>query len=194
MPFLETPSGDAVDVTPEAIEAQFQAAMNDDGPGEQAPPRRPAPPADDSPAKPRRGRPPKSEQSRTADKPAAAVKDDYTSDAAQFVGGVWVVAASIPFTQPYAVVLDTNADPLVKSLAEGAKHSATIRAFVSSGDSSWVLGLASVTLTMGIQAFQIMRDPKLRAECAEASRKSLKEAIGAKSITGTETETANAAA
>ena len=134
------------------------------------------------PRAPRRGRPPKAEKARTTDKPAAAIKDDYTEDAGKFVGGVWVVAASIPVTQPYAVVVESNADPLVKSLAEGAKHNATIRAFVSSGESSWILGLASVTMTMGMQAFQIMRDPKLRAECAAATKASLKEAMGAKGL------------
>lgn len=184
MPTLETADGRPVDVTLEDAKAKFSAAMNDDGPDdEQAPPRRqPKPAAEAEQPKPRRGRPPKAEQSRTTEKTTAPVKDDYTEDAGKFVGGIWVVTASIPFTQPYAVVVESNADPLVKSLAEGAKHNSTIRAWVTSGESSWILGLASVTVTMGMQAFSIMRDPVLRAECAEATRKSLKEAMGAKGL------------
>lgn len=187
MPTLETPDGRPVDVTrvdPDEVNRQFQAVMNDDGTDEHAPPRRqPAPP--EQGAKPKRAR---ADRSRTTGKPgepakpAQPVKDDYTEDAGKFVGGIWVVAASIPLTQPYAVVIDSNSDPLVKSLAEGAKHNETIRAFVTSGESSWILGLASITMTMGMQAFAIMRDPQLRAECAEATRKSLKEAMGAKGL------------
>lgn len=57
MPSLATKDGAAVDVTPAAdvIERQFNAAMNDDGPDRQAPPKRPPATAPDSDApKPRR--------------------------------------------------------------------------------------------------------------------------------------------
>lgn len=186
MPTLETQDGRPVDVTPldpDEVNRQYQAALNDEPADEQAPPRRaPKPAAEAEQPKPRRGRPPKEDKSRTEAKPATPVKDDYSEDAGKFVGGIWVVTASIPVTQPYAVVIESNADPLVAALAEGAKHNETIRAFVTSGESSWILGLASVSLTMGMQAFQIMRDPTLRAECAAATRKSLKEAMGAKGL------------
>lgn len=186
MPTLTDPAGAPVDTSPldkDAVDAQFALAMNDDSPDDQAPPKRaPRPAASEDAPRPRRGRPPKDDKARADAKAATPVKDDYTGDAQQFVGGIWVVTASIPLTSPYAVVVESNADPLVKSLAEGAKHNATIRAFVTSGESSWILGLASVTVTMGMQGFQIMRDPVLRAECAAATKKSLKEALGAKGL------------
>ena len=183
---LETADGKPVDVTPvdaEAVNARFDAAMNDDGPDEQAPPKRtPRTVAEPEQAKPRRGRPPKDEKARTADKPAAEVKDDYTEDAQHLVGAVWTVTATIPFTQPYALVIEGNSDALSSALAEGAKHNTTIRAWVSSGQSSWMLGLASVGLTMGMQAFQLMKDPELRKEAAETTRAHLKAALVAKGI------------
>lgn len=198
MPTVETADGTPVDVTEQAdsINAQFSAAMNDDGPDEQAPPKRQprssaAAEAAGSVERPRRGRPPKSEQARVKDSPPP--KDDYTEDARSAVGTVWTVAASIPVTQPYALVVYTNSDALAKSLAEGAKHNATIRAFVASGESTWIIGLASVGLSMGLQTVQLVKDPKLRAEAAAKTREQLKEAIGAKALAGAEKETENAA-
>lgn len=188
MPELETPEGKRVDTAPldhAAINAKFGAAMNDTGPDEQAPPprqpRAAAPPAE-APAK-RRGRPPKEERARTiAQAPAAVIKDDYTEDAANLVGSVWTVAATIPYTQPYALVIDGNSDALTASLAEGAKHNATIRGWVAAGQSSWMLGLASVGLTMGMQAYSIARDPEMRAQAAEATRDSLRKRLAEKGI------------
>ena len=197
MPTVETAGGAPVDVTEQAdsINAQFQAAMNDDGPDEQAPPKRQprssaAAEAAGSVEKPRRGRPPKGEQARVKDTPP---KDDYTEDAVSTVGTVWTIAASIPVTQPYALVIHTNADALAKSLAEGAKHNATIRAFVASGESTWIIGLASVGMTMSLQTMQLIKDPELRADAADKTREQLKEAIGAKALTGAEKEKENAA-
>jgi hypothetical protein len=190
MPTLETPDGKPVDVTPvdpDEVNRRFEAAMNDDGPDAQAPPKRQLRivPDGDAP-KPRRGRQPRAEKSRTADQPAKAaadVKDDYTADAQQFVGGVWTVMASISLTQPYALVVENSSDALVSSLAEGAKRNATVRAFVSSGESSWMLGLGSTVIGMGMQAYQLMKDPALRKEAAEVTRQHLREAMDAKGIT-----------
>lgn len=197
MPTLTTESGKPVDVTPvdaDAVNAAFRDAMDSDGPEESAPPRRqPRAAAEDAP-KPRRGRQPKAEKSRTTEKPAAAVKDDYSEDAQNFVGTVWTVAASLPPSQPFALVLETNADGLVGALAEGAKHNATIRAFVSTGQSAWWLQLAGVTLTMGMQAAQIARDPELREQAAATTREHLKAAMGAKGVFVGETDDVPAAA
>lgn len=188
MPELETTDGKPVDTAaldPAAINAKFGAAMNDTGPDEQAPPpRQPraAAPAAEAPAK-RRGRPPKEDRARTvAQAPAAAIKDDYAEDAGNLVGSVWTVAASIPYTQPYALVIEANSDALAASLAEGAKYNATIRGWVSAGQSSWMLGLASVTLTMTMQAWSLARDPEMRDEAAEATRASLKKRLAEKGI------------
>ncbi len=185
MPVLETPGGAPVEVTPAgdaAVNARFRAAMDSDGPDEQAPPKkapRTAPDAGDTP-KPRRGRPPKAEQSRTTEKTAAPVKDDYTADAQQLVGAVWTVAASLPPTQAYALVIEGNSDALVSALAEGAKHNSSIRSFVAAGESSWILGLASVSVGMTLQMYQLMRDPALREQAAATTREHLQAAMGAK--------------
>ena len=186
MPALETPDGKPVDVTPpdaEAVNAAFSRAMNDDVADEQAPPKRQPKSASgltDSEPK-RRGRPPKAEQARTA-KPEPALKDDYTEDAQSSVVSLWAVTASIPFTQPYALVIEGNADALVPALAEGAKHNATIRKFISSGGNTWAIQLASVGVTMGMQAVQLMKDPELRKEAAETTREHLKAAMKAKGL------------
>jgi hypothetical protein len=182
-PTLETADGKPVEIDADAVNAQFQAAKDDDGPDEQAPPKRqPKPAAEADKPAPRRGRPPKDERARTADKAAAPAKDDYTPDAQQFVGAVWTVAASISVTAPYALIVENSSDALVSSLAEGARHNSTIRAFVSSGESSWMLGLASVGIGMGLQAYQLMKDPGLRAQAAATTREHLKAAIGAKGL------------
>jgi hypothetical protein len=80
MPVLETPDGRPVDVTPvdaDAVNAQFAAAMNDDGPDEQAPPKR-QPKASDpgAIAAPKPKRTPKAEQARTTTAEAATALDD----------------------------------------------------------------------------------------------------------------------
>lgn len=184
MPTLETADGKTVALDADAVNAQFAAAMNDDKPAEQAPPKRtPKAKADPDAPAPRRGRPPKAEQARTATAAAApVVKDSYAEEAQQLVGTVWTVAASIGVTAPYALVLEANGDALASALAEGAKHNETIRGFVSTGESSWVLGLASVSLAMGFQSWQLMRDPQLRAEAAATTRAHLKAAMSAKGI------------
>jgi hypothetical protein len=185
MPTLETPDGRPVDVTPidpDEVNRKFTAAMHDSGADDQAPPRREQRPAAEDAPKPRRGRPPREDKPRATDKPSTPVKDDYTGDAQNFVGGLWTVMASVSVTQPYALIVENSSDGLVSSLAEGAKHNATIRAFVSSGESSWMLGLASVSIGMGMQAYQLMKDPQLRADAAEVTRKHLREAMGAKDI------------
>ncbi len=184
MPVLETPDGKPVAVTPvdaEAVNREFDRVMNDDGPDEQAPPRRQKPAGEDA-AKPRRGRPPKEEKARATDKPAAPVKDDYTADAQQAVGKVWAVMACLPPTQAYALVVEGNSDALAAALAEGAKHNETVRRFVAQGGNSWMLQLAGVGLTMGMQTYQLMRDPQLRREAAATTREHLKAAMAAQGI------------
>lgn len=87
MPTLETLEGKVVDI--DAINAQFDRAMNSDAAAEQAPPKRDkAAAAEDgqsATAKPRRGRPPKSEQARTAEPPPAEATEEVTAGRAQNV-------------------------------------------------------------------------------------------------------------
>lgn len=203
MPTLETDRGEVIEATPpgaDAINANFTAAMNaDPGADRKAPPKRDqaaaatgSAPAD---AKPRRGRPKGEAKARTEAKVAEAIKDDYTPDAASAVGDLWLMAAVIPFTQPYALVIEANSDPLVAALAEGAKHNATIRRLVGSGGNTWAVSLAGVALTMGVQALQIARDPAVRAEATAATRESLKAVLKAKGFdVGDQDQAAPAAA
>ena len=183
MPTAETLAGKPVDVTPAdeaAIKAQFSASLNDDGPDEQATPKR-QPKAENAEEKPR-ARTSKADKARTTDKAAPVVKDDYTEDAGNFVGSVWTVAALFPASQPYALIVDANSDALAGALADGAKHNSTIRAFVDSGKSSWILALAGVGLNMGMQAYAMARDPELQAHARATTMASLKERLGAKGI------------
>lgn len=137
MPTLETVDGKPVDVTPaEDIDRQFQAAMNDDGPDEQAPPkrRRSAEPAEDAP-KPRRGRPPKSEQPRTTAKTVTAMDD---ASRAAGVKGLAQIGAGIAlmlgkatkrdaFTAD-AVTIASAADELADACVQTAKADAQFAA------------------------------------------------------------------
>jgi hypothetical protein len=80
MPELTTVDGKPVDVAPvdpDAVNATFAAAMNDDGPDTQAPPKRtPRPAAEAEAPKPKRTRAPKAEQARTTTTPAGGALDD----------------------------------------------------------------------------------------------------------------------
>ena len=187
-PTVTTAAGKPVDVgpiDPDEVNRKFDAAMADDTTDELTPQRRAPRAAASEAEKPKRRytRKSKEEKSRTVDAaPKVDVKTDYTADAQQLIGGVWTVAASISVTQPYALILEANSDALVTALAEGAKHNASIRAFVSTGEYSWMIGLASATISMGLQAWQMMKDPELRAQAAAVTREHLKEANGAKSI------------
>lgn len=150
----------------------------------------PGPPDVSAEAKPKRGRPRKtvaaSDKPQTAPKPVVkeVIKDDYTEDAQQLVSGLWTVAASIPPTQAYAYVLNQNADGLVAGLAAGAKHNPTIRKMLSGGgDSAWMLQLGAVTMSMAMQTMQLMKDPELRAQCADATKQQLRETLLAQGIT-----------
>ena len=63
-------------------------------------------------------------------------------------------------------MIEGNSDMLASALAEGAKHNATVRKFISSGGNTWAIQLASVGVTMGMQTMQLMKDPELRKEAA----------------------------
>jgi hypothetical protein len=186
---LQDVSGKPLDLTPaEQTERDFASAMS-------APVVEPTsitPPPDHGktmPAeRPKRGRPPKAKDgAKPQAKVAEVIKDSYTDDAAKLVGSIWAVAASVPPTQAYALVLHNAADGLAAALAEGAKVNPTIRRAVAGGGNvGWQLQLAGVAVTMGMQAMQLMKDPALRAQCAEQTRAQLKEAM---TVAGLDTQT-----
>jgi hypothetical protein len=149
-----------------------------------------APPADDLAAPPKRDpaaaadpeKPGKTTRTKAAPKPrvkkSAPIKADYTSDAQTLVATTWTVTAALPPTQAFAYVLNTNADQLTAALAEGAKHSETLRNFVAgTGENSWKVQLAVVGLNMGLQTLQLMKDPDLRQRAAEQTRAQMQELV-----------------
>jgi hypothetical protein len=172
VPTLETPDGRAVDVTAEAdaINAQFDAAMNGDVPGEQAPPRRaPKPPAAEGAPKPRRGRPPKAEQARTADKPAEAVpappspaltakRASSAEETFRLAGTCLLVVGKITRVQGFTAdgfMVNANAAPLATALADVAAVEPQIARWLDKAPSAKVsawMGLASVAAGLGLQA------------------------------------------
>lgn len=163
----------AVDGTPidvQSVEREFAQVMASDDTGTPAPPKvDPAEKAARAKEPPkRRGRPPKDEQARTSSKPAAeVVKADYTEDAQAAVSTVFTVAAVLPPTQPLAYVILQSSEALAKSLAEGAKHNATVRRLVSGGsDAGWKLQLAACGIQMAMATAQVYRDPQLREKAS----------------------------
>jgi hypothetical protein len=186
---VTTPAPSSPDTT--AFTAQ-QDRMRALANGESEPPAVPAPPRRATPdaqaEKPKRTRSPRKDAARTTSdvKPAtpdkAAADVDYSDGAKSLVQSVWLGTAVIPFTQPYAAVLYGSADGLADALAEGAKHNETIRGWVSKSDDLWQLKLAGVAIGMGVQCFQVARDPKLREQARAATQKQLKETLKAQGI------------
>jgi hypothetical protein len=179
MPSLKTEGGKPVAVDEDAVNAAFDAAMNaDDSEVKDAPPKREEKPAGEAAPKPRRTRTPKAEKSRTTSKPAAPVKDSYAEELTTIVSTAWLVSASVPVTQPYALVLHSNSDALVAALDQAAKSNDTIRRYVAGGaQASWQLSLAGVVANMGMQAWSLYKNPEARALAAEATRGHLQEFV-----------------
>lgn len=178
MPSLSTVDGAPVEpVTPEQradIDREFSRAMAAEEPGGVQPPPRledkPVPPAPKRP----RGRPRKDpdDKARVSEKSAAAAAAKSTADYTEACAGLttlgWAALAATPYTSAYATVVEANADPLVAALNAGCQNNDTIRQTVerwsSGGGGVWALQLAAVATNMGVQAFQLLKDPVLRAE------------------------------
>jgi hypothetical protein len=180
---LTTADGKPVDL--QAAQTQFAKAMAAPPPD----PDIPAPPKREVPQLPAEG-----DQDHQADKPkpkpkpkprvktAAPPKADYSDDAKTFVSGAWMLTAAIPVTSPFAVVISGNAAELVPALAEGAKHDETIRNFLSgTGENLWKVQLGMCAVKMGMQSLAIARDPELRKQAEEQTKRELAEAMGAMS-------------
>jgi hypothetical protein len=92
-PTLETLDGSPVGVPPldaDAVNATFSAAMNDDGPDEQAPPKRQPRAAEPDAPKRKPARAPRAEQARTTSKPGTVLDNGQRANA---VKGLVQVAA-----------------------------------------------------------------------------------------------------
>jgi hypothetical protein len=171
VPSLETSDGRPLDPTADAdaVNATFAQAMNDDGPDEQAPPKRqPRQPAADAP-KPRRGRPRREDQSRTTDKAAEAApappspevtaKRAASAEEAFRLGGTCLLlvgkVAHMPSFTADGFVVNANAAPLALKLADVAAVEPAIARWLDKAPSAKVtawMGLASVAAGLGLQA------------------------------------------
>ena len=93
MPTLETVDGQPVDtIDSEAVDREFSRAMADNGPAEQAPPKRTPEPPTDSAGSKARTKPPKAEKARTTSKAGTVLTD---GERAQGVKGLAQVGAGI---------------------------------------------------------------------------------------------------
>jgi len=160
MPSLETPDGKPVDVTPvdaDAINAQFSAAMASDGPDDQAPPKR-QPSADAetiNASKPRRGRPPKAEQSRTtAVKPVTALDDKTRAEGvkgwAQIGAGIAMMLGKATKNEAYqadAITIASNAEQLADAAIQTAHADA---AFAARLDKICAVGPYGALIAVGV--------------------------------------------
>jgi hypothetical protein len=199
---LSLPSGDAVPGVPVDVEAgnadfarmMSGASASADGRPSQAaeeiaaPPRRPVDTTDPGftpNPKPKRGRPPKSEQARTTTAKPADTKPskdgkpaparDYTNDLNQLGEAVWLGLSQIPWTAAYAPLVNSdNRAPMVVAWTAAAQQSPAVRAkieaLVSGGGNSWVLGVAIATVPLAMTAYQIATNPDLRAAMAQQNR------------------------
>ena len=163
MPTLTTEAGKPVEVTdqPTVINAAFRAAMDaDDGPDEQSPPKRPEKTAEAP--KPKRGRPPKSEQSRTTARASASLTDAERSAGVQ---GLAQIAAAVPLMlakttgnpawMADAVTIAANAPQLADACIQVARNDARFAAALDRVCSSGpYAALISAGLAVGMQCFR----------------------------------------
>jgi hypothetical protein len=169
MPVLETADGKPVDASEQkaVIDAKFDASMNDDGPDEQAPPRRTPKPADEQP-KTRRTRQPKAEQSRTAEKSAAPVPEatpevtakraENVAETFQIVGGALELIGKSAKSKSFRAdgLFLTYAAPKIGDAVAGvAKYDPAMARLVDKsgggGKVTAYLGLFAVTASLGAQ-------------------------------------------
>lgn len=177
MPELVTPDGTPVaadDAKRAEINQDFSRAMAAEDPsGTPAPPVR-----QDKPGPPprRRGRPSKDEKARADSKPAGEQKSDkdYTEPIAGLTTLAWAACASVPYTQPYAAVIDANQSQLVAALNGAAQNNARAREVVeklaAGGGGVWMIQLAAVGTNMAMQTLELLKSPDLRKEAAAATQ------------------------
>ena len=165
MPTLTTETGKPVEVTDQAavINSQFRDVMDGDGPDEQGPPKKPEKPEKPADAsKPRRGRPPKSEQARTTAKTSASLTD---AERAAGVQGLAQIAAAVPLMLARttgnpawtadAVTIAANAPAIADACVQVAKNDARFAAALDRVCSSGpYAALISAGLAVGMQCFR----------------------------------------
>lgn len=160
-PTLETANGKPVEVAPvdpDAVKAAMNAAMADDGPDEQAPPKRAPKPAEDKP----RGRAAKGEKSRTTAKVTTSLSDAQRAAGvqgfAQLGAGLVLMAGRATGNVAYAADAATIAgaapaiaDACVQVAKNDARFAAALDKVCSSGPYA---ALISVGVSVGMQCMR----------------------------------------
>jgi hypothetical protein len=195
MPELVTPAGKPVTVPdpapprpatdPEQVNRDFSRAMAADDPSApQPPPRREDTPPKEKPK--RAARPRADSKSRTESAPKAKVDTDYTEALAGITTLAWSALAAIPYTTPYAAVVDANQPQLVSALNAAAQNNAQIREQIerlaAGGGGVWAIQLAAVGVNMSMQTLQIMRDPQIRKEATAATQQKFRQFLRAQGV------------
>ena len=170
-PRVETTDGQPVDVTPmdpDAVNDRFQRAMLDDGPDEQAPPKRTPRAGETAPDKRRRGRQPRESRSRTVDKGAqapppptpevTAKRASSAEETFRLTGTCLLLVGKVtrmPSFTADGFVVNANAGQLAEKLADVAAVEPQIAKWLDKAPSAKVaawMGLASVAAGLGLQA------------------------------------------
>jgi len=163
MPTLTTEGGKPVEVTgqAEAINDAFRSVMDaDDGPAEQAPPKRPEKPAADG--KPKRGRPRAEDKSRTTAKASSSLSDaDRAAGVqglAQLGSALVLMAGKATGNTAYladAATIAANAPAIADACVQVAKNDARFAAALdkvcSSGPYAALIG---VGVSVGVQCLR----------------------------------------
>jgi hypothetical protein len=177
---LKTPDGKVLDVEEgDRAFSEMMAAPATDTP---APQKMTEAQKDEIKSAPKRtrARPGKTERARTTTAATSQKVDkDFSEDIAGLTTGLWITAASIPYTSPYAVVVKQAQPQLVHNLNAAAQNNAQVRGYVeklgSGGGGVWAIGLSITAAQMGMSILQIARDPELRKQLGEQSRAELQQ-------------------
>lgn len=165
-------NGKPVDLSTVDVEAQFQAIK--DAPSQELP----SPPkkarTEKPAAKPTRRTTNVTRTTKAAPKEPLKPKD-YTAALDGLGKTLWVTAAAVPYTSPYAVLInDTNRAQMVQAWNAAANSNQKVRDSIekmTSGEGNiWVLGVAAATIPIAMGAWQIYSNPEFRAQAAEATR------------------------
>lgn len=203
MPELTTPEGDKLDLDmsasagtdPQQTEREFARAMATDTPGEvQSPPRRDAAPgAEETPARRRRGgrpagsrnKPKDDERARVAKAPQRA-DINYPEAAEGVTTMAWAALAAIPYTTPYAAVVDANQTALIAALANAGQQNDRIGSLLAQaaggGGGIWAVQLAAVGVNMAMQCLEIMRDGETRLAATVATQAKFRKFLVAQGV------------
>lgn len=154
---LQTPEGEQVELDRAQINADFDTAMNSDGPLPPTPPRKQRTPAqaDDTAPRAKRTRQTRDDKPRTTARPAAAALTDDerhqgAQGIAQITAGVAMIAAKATGNMAFAadaVTIANHGDALADACVETARHSP---AFAAALDKVCAAGPYAAMIGVGV--------------------------------------------